>query len=949
MMNDLSGKCVNVVLAVEMGRGMGFLGHPIKIAANFNERLLESDLVEPDECPMFNTELVWETEKKELRKVRSTNAPLRVEVQFVDKNQRKDRVGFILLSPRCASIIPFGCKAEIPFKWHKLLGVAAENKISHPELYLSLTIRDLSKENQMEQQSCLVDIGIEEEEETDKESEEPFQKDGQVIPIQYLPDGFIQIGNEQATETYVLSITIQVAYNLDLLLPEVLVFSRCREKYFISFQMFGISIKSKPFCRDLHANIPMNEKIVVRIRSEYGILQDYLTGRCQIVVCFYSGRDKLGMTKLSVDSLLQDMPEEAFLSKDCTATCEQKCFFKFPSPHGIIPIGTNNRQPCIEVVTNIKRTEVRPQSVNTISSGASVESITTKSFESIRLSSLENVQAEVVEETNNEIINNHEASSPKENLSPRSLEGCGDAEDEVEKSENKTEANPAISACGDQTIESKVFELQALEINLAENVEEVNLTTENSSEVEQTLTPKIEQVSETSRSDSSILKNAPPLLSPDFTIKKEDINKKVILYQQYCLDVIVENISLKKPIKSKKLFFKFKHPKASSATMIISEFDNEDISVGEDILLENTRCKMFFISTTEHIRKMVYSWGPKLLLVDENDQILTEELDLYTAMFLAKHRFECSYITEWKSLRTYEPLAKLSISMYLQEYGLEALPKPTNFDLLPAILDEEIALKELQEFQEWKRIQTAQFSADLKILEKQRIMKLQRDWAKRKKDLETKLAKSVIRCQNLSQELQAAVNNIRTKKALELKESEATVKSNNSLEDNVQKNTQKYANFKTIELIEKISTLERDNEYLKEIINDQRKEIQQIKKTALTKEQTTNLLQQLRGLEEKFEDAQKAKTYFKEQWKKAVQEIHDLRSEEQKQIQEKIQSHRIELSQLSLDSFTATEGKFDFAQNPFHVSTSHFEDLKWDNLDFSIGLCAPYSSSSTNI
>lgn len=80
-MDDLRGRYVNVVLTVEEGRDMAFLNKPAFISANFNGRVLESDPAEPDDCPVFNTELVWETEKKELRRIRSAQASLRVELQ----------------------------------------------------------------------------------------------------------------------------------------------------------------------------------------------------------------------------------------------------------------------------------------------------------------------------------------------------------------------------------------------------------------------------------------------------------------------------------------------------------------------------------------------------------------------------------------------------------------------------------------------------------------------------------------------------------------------------------------------------------------------------------------------------------------------------------------------------------------------------------------------------
>lgn len=143
-MEELNGNSVDVVLGIEMARGMPILEHPVKIEVNFNGRPLETDLYISEQNLAFNTELAWEVEKKELRKVRTNNIPLKVELQMVDNRGCKDRIGLILLSARSANIITRDFQSEIPFKWWKLIGVPTKLKRCYPELYMSLTIRDLA-------------------------------------------------------------------------------------------------------------------------------------------------------------------------------------------------------------------------------------------------------------------------------------------------------------------------------------------------------------------------------------------------------------------------------------------------------------------------------------------------------------------------------------------------------------------------------------------------------------------------------------------------------------------------------------------------------------------------------------------------------------------------------------------------------------------------------------
>lgn len=74
-------------------------------------------------------------------------------------------------------------------------------------------------------------------------------------------------------------------------------------------------------------------------------------------------------------------------------------------------------------------------------------------------------------------------------------------------------------------------------------------------------------------------------------------------------------------------------------------------------------------------------------------------------MFLSKERNEWEYTAEMKATKTYEPIVKLAISMSLKEYGLNSYSDTNEQELLPALLDDKIAVKELQELQEWKQLE----------------------------------------------------------------------------------------------------------------------------------------------------------------------------------------------------------------------------------------------------
>src|SRR5699024_10485001 len=130
----------NVVLTIQEGRGMEAMKNSTFISANFNGRILESDPVAAEDCPIFNTNLIWEIEKKELRKIRSCNQPLRVECLSNDNQNRREKFGHILLDLRSAQILEN--PDQVSFKWQKLIAVRNKKRNCSPELFLSLTIRN---------------------------------------------------------------------------------------------------------------------------------------------------------------------------------------------------------------------------------------------------------------------------------------------------------------------------------------------------------------------------------------------------------------------------------------------------------------------------------------------------------------------------------------------------------------------------------------------------------------------------------------------------------------------------------------------------------------------------------------------------------------------------------------------------------------------------------------
>lgn len=816
-MNELKGKCVNVVLGIQEGKGMDFLKQPIYIVANFNGRIMESDPCDPTANPCFNTELVWESEKRDVRKVRSINTPLRVEVCTKDSLLKRECIGFTLLSLRSAPVI-VSMDFDIPYKWYKLLGVPSEFKTFRPEMLLSLTLRDHMTNRDLPPAISFV-----------HNSDNIEQDEKEIIPVRFIQDGFIQIGNDSdVNEIFQLSIVIKQVANLDLLLPENLVFNQRKDKYYLSFKIFGLQIKSKPFYNDLQEKIILNEKIVVRMQSNFEILKLFFTKFYDVETIFNCGPQNLGSTNINLKNLIPDVSENDFRNfYNGSLIFDETCIFS--SSTDIMLNNSTDRKPCVDVQLALDwRQQFGIPEVGSGESEAAPRIITSK-------------------------------------LKPKET-GAGDLVVDVVKEEVKVI----------RTIDSETY------------------------------------------------KNIPN------TRGNSKFDDNVDDFQFFNVIIILENLILEKTLKETNFSVYFYHPQANSVLILNTEIEN---FLGRKQILDNSKCKLYYVTTEDNIENMLKAWGPRIRFSTMQNKNIFEDIIFETGNIVMNgNKFEKTYATNLKQLNG-EVAAKINITIFIEEQSTQ--PLSSDFDLLPYILDEKIAMNEIEDFNKWKDAQKENYFRKLKQTEKDHIIEIKNEWCSRKSKLEEQLLNSLTRCKTLSKELQKQAGTLKIQKAVEEKQKEMIKEENYNFQDELYKNILKYGHLESKDLIQRLTEIKEENECLQEIINDQQTEIQKFKKTTLTNEQTANLLQQLRTLEEKFEELQKSKSYFKEQWKKAVREIHELKAEGQKCMQNQLQNHKEELSHLSLDSFLSMKTK---AQEENEKKKNNFS-----------GFCTKKSCSEFNI
>ena len=186
----------------------------------------------------------------------------------------------------------------------------------------------------------------------------------------------------------------------------------------------------------------------------------------------------------------------------------------------------------------------------------------------------------------------------------------------------------------------------------------------------------------------------------------------------------------------------------------------------------------------------------------------------------------------------------------------------------------------------------------------------------RKDNLEAKFACSVEQCKMLANSLNHATEDLRTRRLQSLEKEARLIKDKEDMQCKYNHMMQelketsykmqeelsvkvKYLEDQKVVLELQLEPLRRENENLKQVVNKQAEKLQIYEKGSLTQDQTASLLQELKSLEEKLMNAQKSKSYFKEQWGKAMREIHMMKMENQQAIELQIKSSKEELKNIT--------------------------------------------------
>ncbi|XP_034511823.1 centrosomal protein of 120 kDa isoform X7 [Ailuropoda melanoleuca] len=238
--------------------------HMLVVEAKFDGEQLATDPVDHTDQPEFATELAWEIDRKALHQHRLQRTPIKLQCFALDPiSSAKETIGYIVLDLRTAQ------ETKQAPKWYQLLS----NKYTKfkAEIQISIALETDTK--------APVD-SFKAKGAPPRDGKVPAGLSGldpkDIVAVLNEEGGYHQIGPvDYCTDSFVLSVTIAFATQLEQLIPCTMKLPERQPEFFFYYSLLGNDVTNEPFNDLINPNFEP-ERASVRIRSSIEILRVYL-------------------------------------------------------------------------------------------------------------------------------------------------------------------------------------------------------------------------------------------------------------------------------------------------------------------------------------------------------------------------------------------------------------------------------------------------------------------------------------------------------------------------------------------------------------------------------------------------------------------------------------------------------------------------------------------------
>lgn len=867
--------------------------HMLVVEAKFDGEQLATDPVDHTDQPEFATELAWEIDRKVLHQHRLQRTPIKLQCFAVDRQtSAKETIGYIVLDLRTAQ------ETKQAPKWYQLLS----NKYTKfkSEVQISITLETDTKA----QVDSFKAKGA-----PPRNGKVPASLLGvdpkDIVAVLNEEGGYHQIGPaECCTDSFILSVTIAFATQLEQLIPCTMKLPERQPEFFFYYSLLGNDVTNEPFSDLINPNFEP-ERASVRIRSSVEILRVYLALHSKLQIHLCCGDQSLGSTEIPLSGLLKKGSTEI---NQHPVTVEGAFTLDPPNraKQKLAPVPVE-LAPTVGVSVALQREGIDSQSL--------IELKTQNGHEPEH--SQKRVLTPIKEKTLTGPKSPRVSPAPPQNQTPPTKDDA--TESEVESLQYDKEPKQAVKGIG--SIPASLAQPEATG-NPSEVVTSGQKIAVPATSHHFCFSIDLRSIHglEISFPVNCILRYsypffgsaAPIMTNPPVEVRK---NMEVFLPQSYCaFDFATMPHQLQDTFLRIPLLVELWHKDKMSKDLLLGI---ARIQLSNILSSEKTR---FLGANGEQCWRQTYSEKvPVIAAQGSNNRIV----DLSYTMTLEDYG-----LVKMREIFVSES------SQGVSAVGQKAFPPPPPPAPCPSEIQveprETLEYKAALELEMWKEMQEDIFESQLKQKELAHMQALAEEWKKRDRERESLVKKKVAEYSILEGKLQQALTELesreqqlvtaetelqRERKELQL-ERERNLQ---ELQDSVRRARDDCVHQVELERL-KLKQLEEDKHRLQQQLNDAEnkykileKDFQQFKdqqnnKPEIRLQSEINLLTLEKvELERKLESAAKSKLHYKQQWGRALKELARLKQKEQESQMARLKKQQEELEQMRLRYLAAEE------------------------------------------
>ncbi|XP_036324279.1 uncharacterized protein LOC118737682 isoform X2 [Rhagoletis pomonella] len=261
---------------------------------------------------IFNSNCVWECELSDIKRMKTDNRPVKVEI-FIKSGRTETSprrgIGSLLLPIRGVPVVAALKNLQLKLHWHKLNVMSSEWRQNKPEIYLLLVIvkKNLLENGQFDVlmgKKCVLNDGL-----SPKSSETSLMLQSQSnVYVQLLEQvGLIQVGNNPDVDCDIfnVSLTFKQVKNLMMVLEMEQSYNRKTNVFVFHYDFLGSASQLEMVVNQSDC-YTINEKISLSFKSSLKSLRTYFQRIFYIPISVYINGAVVANYRLDFSRLLPD-------------------------------------------------------------------------------------------------------------------------------------------------------------------------------------------------------------------------------------------------------------------------------------------------------------------------------------------------------------------------------------------------------------------------------------------------------------------------------------------------------------------------------------------------------------------------------------------------------------------------------------------------------------------